>query len=355
LQTRSTSFGIALNLRWELDVWGRIRAGHSAAIADLEAASADAQGARLSIIAQTVKLWLAVVEGRRQVELADATRANSAASLARIEDRYARGSGSSLDVRLARSDLASTRANLERRRQQLDRTTRQLEILIGAYPDGSVGEGRELPAPPASVPAGLPAELVSRRPDLAASERRLAAAGARIDEARRALYPRISLTASGGTSSEELGDLVDGDFGVWSLAANLTQPIFQGGRIAAGIDLAKSRQREALHAYIDTALHAFAEVETALAADGHLALRETALAEATEQATAARELAQSRYERGIGDVIAVLESQRRAFLAESEWIAAQRERLDNRIDLYLALGGDYALWNSIANAQPTAR
>jgi outer membrane protein TolC len=182
---------------------------------------------------------------------------------------------------------------------------------------------------------------VARRPDLAAAERRLAAAGARWRAARRNLYPRLSLSASGGTSSGELTDLVGGDFSVWSLVGNLLQPLFQGGRLRAGVDLAAALQDEQLAGFVQATLEAYAEVESALAAEERLTRAARHLRAAAEQSLAAQELALSRYRSGLQDFITVLESQRRALQARGERIATQRQALENRIDLYLALGGGF--------------
>ena len=194
---------------------------------------------------------------------------------------------------------------------------------------------------PSSIPGGLPAELISRRPDLAAAELRLSAAGHRFDSARRSLYPRLVLTGSGGTSTQEFKDLLDGDFGVWSVMAGLTQPLFQGGRLRAGADQARAASDEILARYAGTVLNAYREVETALVSEEHFELRRQALEEATRQASAARILAEDRYRSGLTQFITVLESQRQAVQAESDLIAARQQLLNNRIDLVLALGGGY--------------
>jgi outer membrane protein TolC len=198
-----------------------------------------------------------------------------------------------------------------------------------------------MPEVPQSIPGGLPAELIARRPDLAAAERRLAAADQRLLVAKRSLYPRFSLTASGGTISTQLGDLVDGDFSVWSIVGNLFQPIFQGGRLRAGVDLADAGTEAAVESYISAALVAYTEVESALAADAFLVKEDERLWEATRQAAAARQLAEERYGAGLEEYITVLESQRRELTAEATALNVRRLRLTNRVDLYLALGGGY--------------
>ena len=341
LSTTSTSYGVNLNLSWEVDLWGRLRAGTQAAIADAQAAGADWAGARLSLAAQTARAYFAAVEAGRQVELAHATVENYRVSTEQIQRRYRRGLRSSLDLRLGRSSLAAAQATLEQRRQQQDISLRQLELLLGRYPSASIAVGSELPAVNGAVPAGLPADLIARRPDLIAAERRLAAADRRLVSARRALLPSISLTASTGRSSSALGDLLDGDFSVWNLVGNISQPFLQGGRLRAGVDQAAGAAEGALFGYAQSALRAYGEVETRLSAEGFLADQEQALATAATEATAARVLAEERYARGLSNLITLLESQRRAFDAQSRLLSIKRQRLNARVDLYLALGGGF--------------
>jgi len=337
----STTYGVSLDLAWELDLWGRLRSGAAAALADVQATQADLYGAYLSMAGQCVKAWLAMAEASQQLDLAEATLSNYKHSLRQVKSRFESGLRPSLDVRLALSNLEDAEASLVERRLILDQTVRQLEILMGGYPGCTLDPPEALPAMPAEVPAGLPAVLVSRRPDLAAAERRLAATRARLDMAEASLYPRISLTASGGTSSDSLGDLLDGDFRVWAIAGNLTQPLFQGNRLRAGVDQAEAGAEESLAGYTGTVLSAFAEVETALAGETFFAERIQHLAEAVTQAEAARNLAEDRYRMGLEDYITVLDSQRSALSKQSRLLLAQRRRLENRVDLYLALGGGF--------------
>lgn len=341
LSSTVTSYGASVNISWEIDLWGRLRATAGAAVADLQAAKAEFAAARLSLAGQTTKAWLAASEAAQQVDLARRTVETWRQSYEQVRHRYERGVRPSLDVRLAGSSLADAEALLALRLRQQDATVRQLEVLLGRYPGRNLHPPTALPAVPREIPGGLPADLVDRRPDLAAAERRLAAADQRLVAARRSLYPRISLTASGGTASTQLTDLVDGNFGIWSLAANLLQPLFQGGKLRAGVDRAAAGTDEALESYVAGALRAYAEVETALAADDHLAQQDDRLAESSRQATAARALALGRYQAGLEDYVTVLESQRRQFLSESALLNVRRVRLENRVDLYLALGGGF--------------
>lgn len=340
--TTSTSYTADLTVSWELDLWGRLRSSHSAALADLQAVEADWYGVRQSLAAQTLRAYFACVEAQRQVRLAKATVESYETSTTQVESRYERGLRPALDLLLARTALSSAQASLYQRRLQLDATIRQLEVLVGRYPAGVLQPGSRLPTVQGPVPAGLPAELIGRRPDLVAAERRLAASDARVHAARRALYPRISLTASGGRSSNDLADLLDGDLSVWNLVGNLTQPLFQGGRLRAGVDLSEADADRALITYAQTALRAFAEVESGLAAEGLLAEQVAALATASKESAHARSVASRRYAAGLTDLLTMLISQRTAFEAESRLLTVQRQRLDTRIDLHLALGGGFA-------------
>ncbi len=341
LSTRSTNLGVSLNIGWELDLWGRLGARASAALADLQVSAADLRGARLSIAGQTAKAWFATAWASQQVALAQESVESFRVSTDQVRQRFLTGIRPSLDLRLSLANLAAAEALLERRNQELDRAVRQLEVLLGRYPGRDIPTPELLPGTPPEIPAGLPSNLIARRPDLVAAERRLGAADARWMAARRDLYPRLSLTASGGTSSRAFSDLVDGDFSVWSLAFNLAQPLFQGGRLRAAVDRAEGSSDEAEATYASAALRAYIEVESALAAEKTLAAGERHLATAAEQSRAAQGLAEDRYRRGLSDYITVLESQRRALTAESELINARRQRLDNRVDLYLALGGGF--------------
>lgn len=341
LTNTTTTLGLGLNVAWEVDVWGRLRNQKGAAVADLDAAMSDYEFARLSIAAQTAKVWFAMNEARRQVALAEATRDNLRRSEQRIARRFDEGLASSIELRLARTSAAAAAAGLARRTQQLDALTRQLEAILGRYPSGRLESAGDLPPVDRTIPVGIPADLVARRPDLRAAERRLAASDARVASAKAALYPQIRLTGSAGTSSNELDDLLDGDFSVWSFAAGLLQPVFQGGRLRANVDLNQAIADEQAASFVQRALNAYAEVEMALVAEEALAKQEEALRVAAENAVAARDSAEERYMAGVGDYILVLTSQRDAFTAESQLLEVRRQRLTSRIDLILALGGGF--------------
>lgn len=341
LSTISTNHGVSLDLSWEIDLWGRLRADAQAALADLQASAADLRGAQLSIAGQTAKAWFAVAEAQQQIDLSRQTVESFRESAERVRERFEAGIRPALDLRLALLNQSNAEATLQLRLQQFDAAMRQLRVLLSAYADNSMTTPVALPTLTPEVPSGLPADLVSRRPDLVSAERALAAAEARVGVARADRLPRISLTAATGTATDSLRSLVDGDFSVWSLLANIAAPLWQGGRLRAQIRRAEARSAEALAQFANTALTAYAEVETALAAEAFLQERERHLETSVTQARAAERLADERYRAGLETYITVLDSQRSAVQAEAEFIAAKRLRLENRVDLYLALGGGF--------------
>ncbi|MFN6147406.1 MAG: efflux transporter outer membrane subunit [Planctomycetota bacterium] len=336
-----TTYGLTLSARWELDVWGRVRSGESAAIADVQAAAADAAAARMSLVAQACRAHFAAVEQKQQLALAEATVATLRATYDDVRDRFRRGVRPALDVHQASANLASAEAIVAQRRDALGAALRRLDVLAGDYPRGADGVPATLPQAAPPIPVGVPSDLLLRRPDLAAAERRLAAAGCRVDVARASLYPRIALTGSAGTASTELDDLADNDFRVWSVGANLLAPLFRNGALRAEVARNEALLEQAAAGYGRALIQAFAEVEDVLGAQAQLAERRARTTDAAGHAVRARELARDRYQKGLVDFVTVAETQRQSFQADAARIALDRLCLDNRIDLFLALGGGY--------------
>ena len=339
VSSTSSVFGVGLNVSWELDIWGRIRATIDAAGAEVEASTADVVGVQLSLAGQTSKAWFALSEALAQTDLAVRTVDTRRATERRVRRRYEAGMSSGTDLRLARSNVGAAEALFHTRRRQLDSSRRQLEVLLGRYPAGELeANGKTVPLPP-PVPTGVPAELIVRRPDLVATERRLAAAGARVEAARDALLPRISISGGVGTNTGDIDTILDPSNLIWNLAGNLLQPIFQGGRLRGQLELTEAQQRELLAGYRQQILRALREVETALAIERILADEEITLELVVAESAAAWESAERRYTAGIGDYLSVLESQRRSLDAESRLLEIRWLRLTTRVDLHLALGG----------------
>ncbi|MFN3324836.1 MAG: efflux transporter outer membrane subunit [Bryobacteraceae bacterium] len=344
-QVLSRTFTIAsalLEASWEPDLWGRIRAGQLRAAAGARATAADLEGAMNSVAAQTARAWFLLAEARAQLALAERTRQTFEDTVFSVRLRYEAGLRPSLDLRLALTNLAGAAALVDQRRLQVSNARRQLEVILGRYPEGALAGIDTLPPVPTPVPAGLPSELVARRPDLVAAEDRLLAASAQVTEARTFLYPSFLLTGTGGAVGDQLIDVLQGKFPAWSIAGGLLQPIFQGGRLRANIRQNEALLREATANFQNTVLQAFAEVEMALANESFLADQERQLEMAAHQAREASRVAGERYRAGLEEIITLVEAQRRALVLQGDVIAARLERLQTRVDLHLALGGSFA-------------
>lgn len=332
-------YQLGLNLSWELDLWGRLSNETKAARALSEASAAEYEAARLSLAAQVCKAWFNLKEAQAQRQLSRKTNQSYQQQLKTLEDRYERGLGNSLELRQLRAEAASAAADLELRRRTAQAASRTLEILLGRYPAAELKANQALPNLTEPIPAGIPAELLARRHDLQAAQARVQAAEKTVRAKRRAWLPALSLTASGGTASREFEDLLNTDYRVESIFGNLTLPLFQGGRIKADIQRAKSLLEQAEANYHNTALRAFLEVENALNAEFFLKKESQKLALASKEAQAAEQLAQARYEKGTLEFINVLITQRSASQTQSRYINIQNQRLQNRIDCHLSLGG----------------
>ncbi len=337
------NYNLNARVAWEADLWGKIKNRTKAAIADVEAEQANFHAFQFSLAANALRTWFDAVEAELQLQLAQKTLSVFEQNLTVVEASFERGlPDRALDVRLTRANVENARSTLALRKRVRDGVGRSLESLLGRYPNNELTISTNLPVLIHSVPPGLPSELLHRRPDLIRAERQLAAALERVKIAKKDLLPTISLSSTTGTSTGELRDLLDPDVLIWNIAGNVGQPIFQGGRLLASIDVAKANSEAALATYAQTALNAFQEVESLLAAEQFLLEELEATQEAATESVAAETLAWQQYQRGLVDIITVLESQRRAFTAQSSLLTAMNNRLANRINLYLALGGDFS-------------
>ena len=341
----NNSYGAQLSLSWELDLWGRIRAGQSAALADLESQGQQYRAARASLAAQVVRAWLVVAELNGQIELAKLALQSRMDTAESVRGRFERAVGgqqaTASQVRLAQTDVETARANLAARHAERDQAMRQLEVLLGRYPSAKIVGTSQLPSLKKMPPAGLPSELLLRRPDILAAERQLAASGSRRKEAFLAFFPSFSLTGSSGRSTEQLGDIADSDFGVWSIAGQLAQPILSGGQLSANLKARSAEEKEALANLQKVVLQGFSEVEIALAAEQFLAMRVKAIEDGAELARDAEESARQEFALGTTDVLTLLQATSRRIELDSQALTLRRLRLDNRVNLHLALGGDY--------------
>lgn len=335
----STSYNFSLDLSWEVDLWNRLGNGLKATLYEGQAASADFDAARLSLAANLIKTWFDGIEAKQQLALSEQTVENFKSSLQIIERGYDYGLYRALDVRLARSNLLNAMSREQSYRIAKDQAVRSLEVFLGRYPAAKLKLPQQLPELSNAIPAGIPADLLNRRPDIVAARERFKALDQRHIQAKKNRLPAIRLTGSGGTSTRDLTDLVNSDFLVWNFASGLVQPLFQGGRLDGLRDEAAIRWQQSENDYRQTVLVAFKEVETLLSSEKWLLEQEQALDEMAEELREAELLASEDYVSGLTDINTLLQTQRQAFDAESSLLAVRKSRLANRVNLYLALGG----------------
>lgn len=328
-----------LSTTWEADLWGRVLDGARARFADSRAANADLDGARLSIAGQTASAWIDLVQSRQLATLADEDLAQRERALEITDRRYASGLLTALSVRTARSQVASARAQQAAQRDALLQASRRLQALLGRYPDAALATQSELPALQPISGSGAPADLLARRPDVAAAEARLEASGLRASEARKALLPRLTLSATASGSGDGLRDITDVDGLVTQVLGGLTAPLFNGGALRAEARAAAADTRASAANYVTTAIAAWGEVESALSADAAFAIRETELAKAAEEAREAQRLAEREYAGGVATIFELIDAYTRRIDAERGLIQARAARAANRVTYHVALGG----------------
>ncbi|MBK9130888.1 MAG: efflux transporter outer membrane subunit [Gammaproteobacteria bacterium] len=337
--TVSTVAGADLNLQWEIDLWGKLSATQRQASLTLAARQADYAAARNALAADVAAARYTLTEAELLLQLNRDTLANLQQNLEIIEAGYRRGLNPALDVYLARSDVRTQAANVEERQRARNEAARALQLLLGDYPDGGLASVTDLPALTADTPIGIPGDLLRHRADLRSSWLELLAADAGLAIAHKQRFPSFTVTARAGDSAERVSDLLDGSL-AWSLAAGITQPLFNAGRLRAAEAQARARVEELEQRYLADVYSAFAEVEDALDRETLLQERYRHLLAAEENAGFAEELSFEQYRKGLTTYTTVLEAQRRSLEARSSVIALRGELLRNRIAFYRALGGD---------------
>jgi multidrug efflux system outer membrane protein len=339
--------GVGLFADWELDLWGRIRSQKSAQYQAYASTVADAEYARQSVAAMTAKAYFLAVEAGLQQRLAE-DMVGSATQLVDLSEQRERiGRGDGYDSALARANVEGMRDTVEQVKLARAQALRALEALLGRYPSAAVDVATELTKVPGPVPAGLPSELLERRPDVLAAERRVAAAFHREQEAKAARLPRISLTASVNDISSDLFVLKNRENPVWSAGASLAAPIFTGGALRQQVRIRTAEQKQAVAEYGQVGARAFGEVENALSTEFAAKRRESVLARGVTENQRAADLAQVRLRVGSGDLLGVQQQQLSVYGARASLVRVQTEQLVQRVNVYLALGGGF-------DAAPTA-
>jgi outer membrane protein, multidrug efflux system len=338
----NNDFRLGGDAAFELDLWGRLRNATDAARANLLATDEAQRTVVITLVSTVAQVYFELRALDQDLEIAVRTRDTRAETLRIIKSRYDRGTTSELDLASAERQYEAALAAIPVLEKQIAETENQLSILIGRNPD-AIPRGIALAAQsvPPEVPAGLPSALLERRPDLRGAEERIVEANARIGEARALYFPRIALTGSLGYASQSLSSLFVGPARIWHGAASFTVPIFDAGRTSSTVDLAKSRQEEAILLYQQSVQQAFREVDDALIAYRKTRESRAVLLRVVDAAQRAFVTAEKRYIHGVASYLDVLDAQRELFNAEVALTRIQLENLVAVVQLYKALGGGW--------------
>jgi hydrophobe/amphiphile efflux-1 (HAE1) family protein/NodT family efflux transporter outer membrane factor (OMF) lipoprotein len=341
----ANTFRAPLDLSYEIDLWGRVRRGFESARADAQATLASFYNVMLTLQADVAQNYFALRALDAEIATVAGTVNLRKEQVQLVRSRFEGGIGNELDIARAETELAQTQAedaSLARRRAELENA---IAILVGSNPSSFQLEATNTknwnPLPP-TIPAGLPADLLERRPDIAEAERQLASANARIGVAKAAFFPVLRLTGSGGYVSADIDSLFKWDSHVWSIGPSISLPIFAGGRNRANYKRSQFAFEEAVARYRQQVLVAFGDVENSLAGIRYLIEQAEAQQRAVTNARRATDLATERYRSGIVSYLEVVDASRDALQAERGNAQLAGQRLVASIQLMKALGGG---WN----------
>jgi NodT family efflux transporter outer membrane factor (OMF) lipoprotein len=340
----SNGTGVTLTASYEIDLWGKNRAGVRSAESSLAATRFDRDTAQLTLVSGVATSYFDVLALRTRLAIARENLAIAERVFELVSARARNGAASALDVSRQEATVLSQRAGLLPLEQLERQTLAALAVLLGRPPEGFDVTATgivDLEVP--EIDPGLPAELLVRRPDLASAEAQLAASNADVAVARAALLPSIQLTGTAGLASGALLSLVSGGTtSAIGIAASLLQPIFDGGRLRGQKAIAESLERELVETYRKAILSAFQDVEQALAGTSRLGRQEQLQEEVQTRARESLRLAEVRYRAGADDLLTVLDAQRTLFSAQDQLAQLRQSRLQAAVSLYKALGGGWS-------------
>lgn len=335
-----TAFDLGLAASYELDFWGRNRALRDAALARLRASGFDRDTVALTLNADVTNTWLQTVALRERYGIAQENLKIAQQILATVESQFRAGAATPIDLAQQRAVVAAQRRSTALLGQQANDSHATLAVLLGIpvsrlQLSTTALDGLRIPG----IDAGVPSSLLVQRPDLARAEAQLQAASANVTAARAAMLPGVTLTGSAGFGNDRIRTLFDNS--LYSIAAGLTAPIFSGGSLAAGRDLAVSQKEELLANYRQAIIAAFSDVERSLNAIQGIDAQRAAQTDELDEARRALALAQSRYRAGAETLLVVLAAQQTRYRAEDENVQLRLARLQGAVSLFRALGGGW--------------
>jgi multidrug efflux system outer membrane protein len=338
----SNNFVLAGNLSYELDLWGKLRRSTESARAELLATVEASNSVRITLIADVASAYLLLLDLDARVAIAERTLVTRNESLGIIQARFDRGTVALIDVNQAQIEMYDAQAELASLQREDVQIENLLNVLLGQNPSDILRDRTDIfDLEPLKVPAGLPSELLERRPDIRTAEQQLAAQTAKIGVAEAIRFPSLSLTGTLGLASSELSGFFSGDNKTWGLSAGLLAPVFDAGRNKRRVEVEIARTEQALLTYEQTVIQALSEVEDALIGVSTYEREVTARQMQEKAASSASMLSRARYDGGVTSYLEVLESERSLFRAELLASSIRREQLVGYVTLYKALGGGW--------------
>src|SRR6266581_530823 len=350
------NFQGGLSASWELDIFGGVRRSLQAATADVTAADENRRDVLVILLGDVGRVYAQLRGFQRRLEIANKNIKTQRDTLDLTSARAKAGLGTELDVSRAAAQLESTKAVVPTLLAAIDVSIHRLSVLLGEEPGALRSElekASPIPSAGPDVQVGLPSDLLRRRPDIRRAEAQLAAATARIGEAKADLFPRFVLTGTAGRQATQLSDLTLGAGNFFSAGPGISLPLFTGGRIRSNIAVQTSRQREALISYHSALLNALEEVENALVNYSQEQELRDRLNGAAKQSQVAVDLAAEQYKAGLVDFLSVLDAQRDLYANEDQLVQSQTTVTTNLVGLYGALGGGWNLGRTVATSKST--
>ncbi len=335
------NYVLAGSLSWEVDLFGKLRRATQAARAELLATEEARRSVMITLIADVAASYLLLIDLDNRYGIAKRTLEARKESTGIIQARFDKGIVPLLDVNQAQIQEAIAAAEMHSLERDVIQVENQLNVLLGRNPGAILRDRSGMPLRAPVVPAGLPSELLERRPDVRQAEQQLAAQTARIGVAQALRLPSLSLTGTLGLASTDLSNLLDSDSKIWDITGNLFAPLFAAGQNARRVEVERARTEQLLNQYEQTVLRAFQEVEDALAEIRTAHAEALARKAQVEAARSASTLSRARYDGGVTSYLEVLDVERSLFNAELAESAIRRQQLTGLVDLYKALGGGW--------------
>lgn len=335
--SKQSQYNPSLDSQWEIDLWGKISDQHRLSQTNEHALKYNYQAIKDSIAAQTIQAWLDVVTAEKIVQIEQSRLQNFQQTVTSSQRLYRAGLTSLDDLAVVKRDISQTQADLVSSETNRNTAIRTFKVLLGSYPDSTLSYNYSLPTLTQAPTAGVPADLISNRPDLKTAWLDVLAADTSVSIAQKSIFPSLNLSASIGSETNQLSDLFSAAT-IWSLASNLAVDLFNSGRLTNEVNAAKSRAEQAWIRYLQQLLIALQEVENALDNEQLLASKQRHQQQALQHAQETAAIFEQRYKRGISNILDYLAAQNTVFDMKRQLLETQQQRLKNRVALGLALG-----------------